>query len=60
MMRRIRHQHQVRVHEVALDRLGLFYRDESRPRYEQTRHLPRHTAEEKIALMQQEFDRYAV
>ena len=53
-----------RARELAEDtdhvRLGLFYRDESRPRYEQTRHLPRHTAEEKIALMQQEFDRYAV
>ena len=41
-------------------RLGLFYRDESRPRYEETRHLPHHTADEKMALMQEEFDRYAV
>ncbi|MDT8340288.1 MAG: thiamine pyrophosphate-dependent enzyme [Longimicrobiales bacterium] len=41
-------------------RLGLFYRDESHPRYEETRSLPHHTAEEKMALMQEEFDRYAV
>ena len=41
-------------------RLGLFYRDESNPRYEETRHLPHHTAAEKIRLLQEEFDRYAV
>lgn len=41
-------------------RLGLFFRDESRPRYEETRHLPRHTAAEKISLLDEEFDRYAV
>jgi hypothetical protein len=41
-------------------RLGLFFRDESRPRYEETRHLHHHTAAEKIRLLQEEFDRYAV
>ncbi|MGD2067533.1 MAG: thiamine pyrophosphate-dependent enzyme [Gemmatimonadota bacterium] len=41
-------------------RIGLFYHNESRPRYEETRHLPRHGAGEKIALLQEEFDRYAV
>ncbi len=41
-------------------RLGLFYRDESRPRYEETRHLPHHAAGEKMSLLQKEFDRYAV
>ncbi|HSM62147.1 MAG TPA: thiamine pyrophosphate-dependent enzyme [Longimicrobiales bacterium] len=41
-------------------RLGLFFRDESRPRYEETRALPRHTAREKIALLNEEFERYAV
>jgi 2-oxoglutarate ferredoxin oxidoreductase subunit beta len=41
-------------------RLGLFYRDETHPRYEETRHLPHHTADEKMSLMQEEFDRYAV
>lgn len=41
-------------------RLGLFFRDESRARYEETRHLPHHTAADKIRLLQEEFDRYAV
>jgi len=41
-------------------RLGLFFRDESRPRYNETRTLPRHSAGEKIGLLQEEFDRYAV
>jgi 2-oxoglutarate ferredoxin oxidoreductase subunit beta len=41
-------------------RLGLFYRDESNPRYEETRALPVHTAEERIALLNEELDRYAV
>jgi 2-oxoglutarate ferredoxin oxidoreductase subunit beta len=41
-------------------RLGLFFRDESRPRYEETRSLPRHTADEKVTLLEEEFDRYAV
>lgn len=41
-------------------RLGLFFRDESRPRYEETRSLPKHTAREKMDLLNQDFDRYAV
>lgn len=41
-------------------RLGLFYRDASRPRYEQTRHRPLRTAQEKVTLLEKEFDRYAV
>jgi 2-oxoglutarate ferredoxin oxidoreductase subunit beta len=41
-------------------RLGLFFRDERRPRYEETRRLSRHAAEEKISILQEEFDRYAV
>ncbi|MEJ2539958.1 MAG: hypothetical protein P8188_08315, partial [Gemmatimonadota bacterium] len=41
-------------------RLGLFYQNEDRPRYEETRHLPHHSAEDKIALLGKEFDRYAV
>jgi 2-oxoglutarate ferredoxin oxidoreductase subunit beta len=41
-------------------RLGLFYRNEELPRYEQTRHLPMHTAEEKIEMLNAEFDRNAV
>lgn len=41
-------------------RLGLLYRDASKPRYEETRFQQRHTAEEKIALLDKELDRYAV
>ena len=41
-------------------RLGVYFRDESRPRYEETRHLPTLTAEEKLEVLEQEFDRYAV
>ncbi len=50
--------------EIAADtsrlRLGVLYRDESNPRYEETRHLPRHTAEDKIRLLNEELDKYAV
>jgi len=41
-------------------RLGLYFRDESRPRYEETRALPKRTAREKIELLNEDFDRYAV
>lgn len=41
-------------------RIGVYFRDESRPRYEETRHLPTLTAEEKLDVLEQEFDRYAV
>jgi 2-oxoglutarate ferredoxin oxidoreductase subunit beta len=41
-------------------RIGVFFRDESRPRYEETRHLPILTADEKLEVLSQEFDRYAV
>ncbi|MDT8435790.1 MAG: thiamine pyrophosphate-dependent enzyme [Gemmatimonadota bacterium] len=41
-------------------RVGVFFRDERRPRYEETRHLPGYTAEEKIRLLNQELDTYAV
>ena len=41
-------------------RLGLFYCDPSRPRYEETRRLPTHTAEERIEILNGEFDRYAL
>ncbi|HEX9887342.1 MAG TPA: thiamine pyrophosphate-dependent enzyme [Longimicrobiales bacterium] len=41
-------------------RIGLFYQDETHPRYEETRALPKHTAEEKMSLLEEEFDRYAV
>ncbi len=41
-------------------RLGLFFRDASRPRYNETRALPKYTAEEKIEILNAELDRYAV
>lgn len=41
-------------------RLGLFYENENLPRYEEVRQVPSHTAEEKIAIMNAELDRYAV
>jgi len=41
-------------------RVGVFFRDESRPRYEETRHLPLHTTGEKIEILNDELDKYAV
>jgi 2-oxoglutarate ferredoxin oxidoreductase subunit beta len=41
-------------------RIGLFYRNAAAPRYDETRRLPVRTAEEKISLLEAEFDRYAV
>jgi 2-oxoglutarate ferredoxin oxidoreductase subunit beta len=41
-------------------RLGVFFRDESHPRYEETRRLPKLTVEEKLARLNEELDAYAV
>ena len=41
-------------------RLGIFYRNESRPRYEELRQPRTITAEERIALLNAELDKYAV
>jgi hypothetical protein len=41
-------------------RLGLFFRDESRERYEELRQQRVHTAQERIARLNAEFDKYAV
>ncbi len=41
-------------------RLGVFYRDEARARYDEIRQLPTYTAAENIARLNVEFDRYAV
>ncbi len=41
-------------------RLGLFFHDPTRPRYDALRALPVHTAEERIATLNEELDRYAV
>ena len=50
--------------ELAADtsriRLGVFFRDETLPRYEETRHLPLHTVEDKIRILNEELDSYAV
>ncbi len=50
--------------EIASDtsriRLGVLFRDESLPRYEEIRHLPMFTPEEKIAILNEELDKYAV
>ena len=41
-------------------RLGIFYRDESMARYEETRALPALSAEERISILNQELDLHAV
>ncbi|MBI4410077.1 MAG: 2-oxoglutarate oxidoreductase [Gemmatimonadetes bacterium] len=41
-------------------RLGVFFRDESRERYEEVRRVPARSAPERIRLLEQELDRYAV
>ena len=41
-------------------RIGLFYRNEHAPRYEEIRKLPAHTAEERVKALNEELDRYAV
>lgn len=45
---------------TANPRLGLFYKDTEAPRYEETRELPAYTPEQKIAILDQEFNRHAV
>jgi 2-oxoglutarate/2-oxoacid ferredoxin oxidoreductase subunit beta len=41
-------------------RLGVFFRDGSRPRYEETRRVPRRSAEERVSLLHEELDRHAI
>jgi 2-oxoglutarate ferredoxin oxidoreductase subunit beta len=41
-------------------RVGIFFRDESRERYEELRAQRVHTAQERIARLNEEFDKYAV
>ena len=41
-------------------RLGVFFRDESRPRYDDLRRVAPQTKEQRILLLNQELDRYAV
>ena len=46
--------------ETDIVRLGLFYRNEANPVYDETRRLPFHTPEERMKILNAEFDRYAV
>ena len=41
-------------------RIGLFYRNENLPRYDELRKIPVLTAEQKIEKLNRELDRYAV
>jgi len=41
-------------------RLGLFYRNDDLPVYEEVRTVPTHAADEKIAILNAELDKYAV
>jgi 2-oxoglutarate ferredoxin oxidoreductase subunit beta len=41
-------------------RLGVFYRNENQPVYEQVRRVPSKSAAEKVALLNAELDKYAV
>jgi hypothetical protein len=41
-------------------RLGVFYRNEDLPVYDEVRSVPVPTGAEKVALLNQELDRYAV
>lgn len=46
--------------DLWANRLGVFFKDPSRPRYEETRRRPARTAKERIELINAELDRYAV
>ena len=41
-------------------RIGVLYKNPDAPRYEELRKLPAHTAEERVVLLNEELDRYAV
>ena len=40
--------------------LGIFFQDESRPVYEEIRRLPKYSAEERVKLLNEELEKYAV
>ena len=46
--------------DVSAVRLGVFFRDEGRPRYEETRRVAAISVRDKLAKLDQELDRYAV
>jgi hypothetical protein len=41
-------------------RLGVFFRDENRPRYDEIRRPPKVSTNERLALLNAELDKYAV
>ena len=49
-----------RLAEEGGMKLGLFFHDPSRPRYDETRRLPGTTAEQRLAVIEKELDRHAV
>jgi 2-oxoglutarate ferredoxin oxidoreductase subunit beta len=53
-----------RARELAMPgekiRLGVFFRDESRPRYDLIRQVPAKSVAERVTLLNQELDKYAV
>ena len=48
------------AHRTDKLRLGVFFRDDSFPVYEEVRAVPKVSAEEKVARLNKEFERYAV
>ncbi len=48
------------AHRTDKLRLGVFFRDDSFPVYEEVRAVPKISAEEKVARLNKEFERYAV
>jgi len=46
--------------DMSKVKIGVFYKDENHPRYEETRHLPAHTVEDKMKILEQELDKHAV
>ena len=46
--------------DVERIRLGVFFRSETRPRYDDIRRVPKVSATERIALLERELDKYAV
>lgn len=44
----------------GVTRLGVFYRNEDRPTYDETRSIPSHSPDEKLKLLAEEFDRHAI
>jgi 2-oxoglutarate ferredoxin oxidoreductase subunit beta len=41
-------------------RLGVFYRDETKPKYEDIRRVPARAVQERLGLLNAELDKYAI